>query len=112
MKLKNIKDAPFDFEGTHIEPLGIVDVPEVDVYARLLALYFGHTLIPEDEEVTQPLESIGAVTIEQTEVEEEEEEEEEGKVESIPSETFICNECKKEFPTAKGLNLHSIRVHK
>jgi len=99
-KLKNISGKTFNFEGVIIEKAKVSGELSPEVYQRLLSLYYGHTLMPIDDP------SYNITDEKPKEKEKPEKEEKEEKEELKEKEKFICEICKKEFQTKKGLLAH------
>ena len=118
-KLKNISGKDFLFEGVTVKKGKTSDELTPEVYQRLLSLYYGHTLMPIDD----PSYGTPDVKIEVPEKEPEKKEEKEGEKEEEKEEkdtekepekpkSFVCEICKKEFASNRGLLTHVRFAHK
>ena len=114
-KLKNISGKDFKFEGIIIPAKSESKELKPEIYQRLLSLYYGHTLMPIDDP------SYGVSDVKPKEFkkepekkEEKESEKEKKKEDKEPEKpkSFVCEICKKEFTSNKGLLTHIRFVHK
>lgn len=103
-KLKNITSETFTFEDVTIPPNEVSEELSPETYQRLLAIYYGSTLMPVDDP------SYMAVSPEENSVKEEQETSEPEKPKE--PEKFICNICNKEFKSEKALKAHYRFAHK
>lgn len=107
-KLQNISNEKFAFEGVALDPGEISHNLPLETYQRLLALYYGRILLPvEDKPIEVLVEEHPAVVIDvpASEIDGKEVVTEEPK-------PFLCDQCTKGFPSAKGLSAHKRFGHK
>lgn len=101
MKIKNIGQNDFEFEGIKISAGEIV---EVDLYIgqKLLALYWHNPLEPVEEEEKIETEQ----HIEEIKAEEQQQEQPQEIKEQPKQENFVCDICGKTFTKKVGLVAH------
>ena len=121
-KLKNITSEIFDFEGVMIPPNEISEELVPETYQRLLAIYYGTTLLPvedpsymntppekdkvEEKDIKKDEED-KKEKVEEKDIKEDKKDEEK---EKLPQ--FICDKCKKEFKSNRALLAHKRFAHK
>jgi len=118
-KLKNISSGTFSFEGVTILAGEVSKELLPDVYQRLLAVYYGATLMPIDDPSYMTAPSVEEKIEEKDEKEDKKDEEKDKKdedpekdeeKEKLPQ--FICDVCKKEFKSNRALLAHKRFAHK
>jgi len=118
-KLKNISSGTFSFEGVTILAGEVSKELLPDVYQRLLAVYYGATLMPIDDPSYMTVPPVEEKVEEKDEKEDKKDEEKDKKdedpekdeeKEKLPQ--FICDVCKKEFKSNRALLAHKRFAHK
>ena len=105
-KLKNITSETFTFEGITIPADEVSEELSPAIYQRLLAIYYGTTLLPIDDPsyMNASPEKTDTATSQTSETNEPEKPKE--------PEKFICSVCQKEFKSNRGLSAHVRFAHK
>jgi|SRR6185436_15036151 len=110
-KVKNIKDEEFSFEGLVLAPQEISKPLTLEVYQRIMALYYNSHLMPiDDPEIPNMVSPEAIANVVASDVAEQTETVEQTPIEQ--PEEFACDKCDKKFPKQSGMRRHQAHAHK